>query len=150
MNDRESIPLTSMVLGFGPMILLLLFAAGAWLLPPDRQPVAVTAGWLFGAAILIFLGGITRGLSFMAPGGARPAQLAQMLWLTVLGFGALLAPFGIAFVLLPLGYASVGLFDPPAARAGLAPAHFRQLRPPQMTIGVVALFVLLARVLLRG
>ena len=141
------IPALDLVLGYGPALAILAAGAGAWLLPAIAQPAAVFFGWLWASAILLFLAGVTRGLSFFTPGGPRRAQVVQSVWLFVLASGALATPGWIGFVPLILGYASVGLFDPPAARSGLAPAHFARLRPPQMAIAVVGLALLLLRAL---
>jgi hypothetical protein len=50
-----------------------------------------------------------------------------------------------ALVLLLAGYGGIGLGDVLAARYQEAPAYFAGLRPPQMTIALAALTVLLVR-----
>ena len=146
-DPREPIPPLSLLFGFGPVLLIAAAALGAWALPAEWQVAAVGVGWLWATAILLFLAGVTRGLSFFPPGGAHKGQIVQMLWLFALGFGALATPPWIGLALLVLGYGSVAAFDPPAARAGLAPAHFARLRPPQMAIALVGLLLLLLRAL---
>ncbi len=158
-SPREPIPPLSLLLGYGPALLVVLLGVAGWILPARLgdpllprafpQAMAVTAGWLFATAILLFLAGVTRGLSFFAPGGPRPAQFAMMLWLFLLGFGALASPLWIGFALLILGYGSVAVFDPQAARAGLAPDHFARLRPGQMALFGLGLALLLVRTLHR-
>ena len=62
-----------------------------------------------------------RGVSFRTPGGPTPAQIGTMLWLFVLGVGALATlPLGVARALLLLGYVSLAVLDPLAARRGAA------------------------------
>lgn len=143
-RDEPPIPLLSVVLGFGPAALLPLLALAAWIVPALAGP-AILAGQLWAAAILLFLAGVRRGLSFFTEGGPRPGQVATSIWLFVLGLAGLAAPLGPAFLLLILGYLSVALLDPPAARAGEAPAHFVRLRPPQMAVAIVGLAGLSAR-----
>lgn len=140
------IPPLSLLFGLGPAGLILLAGVGAWALPAAGQRQAVAGGWLWSTAILLFLAGVTRGLSFATPGPHR-GQLAQMLWLFAAGCGALLVPLPIAFALLAAGYASIALFDRRAAARGQAPAHFARLRPPQMALAVLGLLLLGARVL---
>jgi hypothetical protein len=48
-----------------------------------------------------------------------------------------------ALVLLIVGYASVAILDPIAARRQEVPAHFARLRPLQMGIGILALLAML-------
>jgi hypothetical protein len=59
----------------------------------------------WGSAILIFLGGVRRGLSFRTPGGPTKAQIATMFWLFGLGLLALLSPSTlVALALLLIAY----------------------------------------------
>lgn len=136
----------SLVFGFGPVILLALLAVMAWTVPAGAV-YAISAAWLWGSAILIFLAGVTRGLSFAADSGPHLRQIVMMLALFLLGLAALALPVGIAFPMLAAGYTLVGITDPFAAHAELAPAHFARLRPPQMAIAVMALLALTLRVL---
>jgi hypothetical protein len=140
------IPLLSLILGYTPMAAFPLLALMAWLAPPPWPAVAVAIGQGWGAALLLFLAGVRRGLSFFTDGGPRPAQIATMLWLFVLGCAALAAAPLLAFPLLVIGYGSIALLDPPAARRGEVPAFFTRLRPPQMGVALVGLVALLARV----
>jgi hypothetical protein len=144
--ERFNIPLPSLILGFGPVLLLALLSLAAWGLPYPWWPVAIASGWVWGAAILLFLAGVARGLGFFSPGGATPPQIGYSLWLFALALAALAAGPQFAFPLLAIGYATVGLMDPRLAHNGRAPAHFARLRPPQMAIAVLALGALAARV----
>ncbi|MGN6062211.1 hypothetical protein ACP6NA_13860, partial [Corynebacterium striatum] len=78
------IPALSILLGFGPAALLPLLAIVSFTVPLRDAWVPVTAGQLWGAAILLFLAGVQRGLSFFTDGGPRPIQLATMGWLFLL------------------------------------------------------------------
>jgi hypothetical protein len=142
----DHIPPASLILGFGPMLLLLLCAVLAWLLPAPSGRWAVAGGWLFGAAILLFLAGVERGMSFHVGEGAPPRQIALMLALFALGVAALVLSPRFSFLVAATGYAIIGAADPLLARSGGAPAHFRRLRPAQMIIAVLALLLLAARV----
>lgn len=100
---------------------------------------------VWSGAVLCFLAGVRRGLSFRQEGGATFGQLAAMLWLFLLGALALLLPWRVpALVLLLVGYASLALLDPMASHRGEAPRYFVHLRPLQMLIPVLGLIVLLA------
>ena len=101
---------------------------------------------LWGAAILTFLAGARRGVSFRQPGGPTLSQLLTMLWVFCLGFGAIVATVWAytltATALEIVGYLSLAVLDPIAARNGEAPLFFASLRPIQMTIPIVALLAL--------
>jgi hypothetical protein len=100
---------------------------------------------IWSGAILAFLAGVRRGLSFDQPGGARVGELATMFWLFVLAAAALMVPApAIACILLILGYASLALLDTRAARSAEAPRFFAALRPVQSAAAVAALAALLA------
>jgi hypothetical protein len=145
--DRDPrIPLLSVAFGFGPSVLMALAAAGAWLLPPRLAVMAIFIGWLWAAAILLFLAGVARGMSFATGTAPDMRQVVRSIALFVLGFGALASPLAVAFPLLALGHALVALVDPGEARADRAPAHFARLRPPQQAIAVAALASLALRV----
>ncbi|WP_454886020.1 DUF3429 domain-containing protein [Sphingomonas oryzagri] len=138
------IPLTSLIFGYGPILPLPIAALMAWTLPP---PVPTVVMWLaiwWAASILIFLAGVRRGRSFRGDEEARAAPLIAMVWLFLLGAGALVSPTPLmSLVLLAIGYASVAILDPIAARRGEAPPHFARLRPPQMGVALIGLIGLI-------
>jgi hypothetical protein len=148
--DRQPTPPADIVLAFGPA--LLTFATGflAWALPMAWQPAAIALGWLWSAAILLFLAGVTRGLSFFTPGGARVPQLAQMIWLFLLGLFAFATPLAWALPLLMIGYACVAAFDLYAAPRAMAPPHFARIRPLQVMLFLAGLAALWVRVRVLG
>lgn len=151
MQEQAQPPTESLVLGAAAMAPLLAAAAAAWLLPAQALPLVLGLGILWAGAILIFLAGVRRGLAFRTPGGATAAQLGTMLWLFLAGLLALASPWaGPALVLLLLGYGSLALLDPLAARRGEAPPFLGRLRPVQMAVGLLALGTMLLRVLLAG
>lgn len=117
----------------------LVFAASAE--PWRGAALAMTLFW--GCAILIILASVRRGVSFRTPGGVTTAQLVTMLWLFCLGFVALvLTALALplrAAGLLVIGYLSLGILDPIAARRLEAPLYFARLRPVQMAIPVLCL-----------
>jgi hypothetical protein len=143
-DTRPRIPLTSLVFGYGPVLPLPVAAILSWTTAP---PVPTVVTWLaiwWAAAILIFLAGVRRGRSFRGDEETHAAPLIAMLWLFVLGAGALVAPTPlVSLVLLAIGYASVAILDPISARRGEAPPHFERLRPPQMGIALLGLIGLI-------
>lgn len=140
--DAARVPPLSIVLGYGPAAMLPLLALVAWTIP-GWAPPALLAAKLWGVAILLFLAGVRRGLSFFTPRGPRPAQVVTSIWLFVVGLAALVLGPPACFGTLIVGYASVAILDPPAARRGEAPAHFARLRPPQMLVALAGLAALL-------
>ena len=133
-------PPLSLLLGYGPVALILLLAILAWAGLSWAAPLAR----LWAAAILIFIAGVARGLSFFTEGGPRVSQLAMMLLRFTCGLVALAVPLGWAFALLTIGYLSALIYDPLTARDGAAPRFFAQLRPPQMLVAMAGLVLLAA------
>ena len=133
-------PLLSILLGYGPVALILLLALLAW----AGFAWAVPLARLWAAAILIFIAGVARGLSFFTEGGPRLSQIAIMLWRFVCGLAALAVAEIWAFPILAAGYLSALFYDPHAARHGEAPRFFAQLRPPQMIVALAGLVILSA------
>ena len=145
-DDRDpTVPTLSLILGYGPMLPILGAGAAVWLAPAPWPIMATSLCVLWAGGILIFLAGVRRGLAFRTPGGARATQMVTMIWLFVLGLGAFVAQAAtMAFTFLILGYLSIAILDPIAARHEEAPAHFARLRPPQMALGLVGLIAVLA------
>jgi hypothetical protein len=139
------IPPLSLIFGFGPMLPLVAGLAAALLGVDPPGFTATQATVLWGAAILLFLSGVRRGLSFRTPGGPTLAQLLTSFGLFWLGLGALVAlPASprLALALLALGYLAVLILDPIAASRAEVPPNFARLRPPQMAIAVASLVAL--------
>ena len=132
------IPPLSLIFGYGPVLVLPIAALAAW----AKVPLALLIGQIWGAAILIFLAGVARGLSFFTPGGPHVSQMLTMILRFSLGLLALVAGPATGFALLLIGYASIALTDPWLARWGGAPRHFARLRPPQMLVALVGLAAL--------
>lgn len=143
LDTPATIPALSVLLGYGPAALLPLLGLLAWL----GQDWALPLGRLWGAAILVFLAGVARGLSFFTEGGPRWPQIAATMWRFGCGLLALVIWLPAALALLIAGYFGVALFDPWAARHGEAPRYFARLRPPQVAVAVAGLALLLARAL---
>jgi hypothetical protein len=101
-RDARHVPWLSVVLGFGPMVPLVLGAVAAWALAPNlaRSTIMLTRIW--GGAILAFLSGVRRGFSFRTSGGAQPAQIATMMGLFVLALASLVLGNLVARVVLLL------------------------------------------------
>ena len=149
MTAMRPVPLLGALFGYGAMIPLAASALAVWLSPAPWPAVAMRLGLVWAGAILAFLAGVRRGLSFRTEGGPTAAQLLGMLWLFALAFAALASPWPAASCgLLLAGYASVAVLDSVAARHGEAPGFFARLRPPQMLIALVSLVVLAARIMI--
>ncbi len=150
-TERSEVPVLGLLLGGSAMVPFALFSVALWLLPASRAHTVL--GWLlvWGGAILAFLAGVRRGLSFRTPGGERPAQIATMLWLYLLAIGALLIPWtALQLGLLGAGYLSLAILDPAAARRQEAPLFFVRLRPAQMAVPLAALGVAALWLAVRG
>lgn len=147
-TERPEVPALAVVFGFGPMLPLVAGAGLAWWLRGEAGERVTVLTILWGCAILLFLSGVRRGLSFRTEGGETVAQIATMLGLFGLGFAALLAvAFGmppVALLLLMTGFAAIAILDPIAARRGEAPLFMARLRPMQMPLAILSLAALLA------
>ena len=141
-------PTLSLVLGYGATVPFLLGALAAWALAGEATDLAVDVVIIWGGAILTFLAGVRRGLSFRTEGGPTAPQLGVTVWLFGLGFAALVAPWPlVSLVMLLAGYGSLPLLDHLAARRGEVPPFFAHLRPWQMVIPLVCLIVLVPHAL---
>jgi hypothetical protein len=114
----------------------------AWAAGPETSALALEGARLLGAALMLFFAGVRRGLSFRTEGGPRAAQIAMTLWLFALGLATLPAPPQLACAWLAVGFASLLVLDPLAARRGEVPLYFARLRPPQMAVPLVSLIAL--------
>ena len=145
-DPKQHTPPISLVLAYLPMLLLAAGAASTWLITTETGLIMrLCITW--SGALLCFLAGVRRGLSFRQEDGPTLAQLATMFCLFTLGVASLLSPWTIPALLLQLlGFAALAILDPIAARRGEAPRYFQRLRPAQMVIPVLSLLLLLARV----
>ena len=137
-------PLESLVLAYAAMVPIAFGAVACLVLNGWGAVLAVhlTATW--SGAVLCFLSGVRRGLSFRQEGGPLVSQLGTMLWLFVLGAASLLSPWpAVSLGLQTTGYATMAFYDPLAARRGEAPRYFQTLRPAQMLIPVISLMLIL-------
>lgn len=138
-TEHAAVTRDGLLFGYGPMLPFPAAALVLWFGEGRFAAVASHLIILWGAAILLFLSGVRRGLSFRTEGGPRPAQFAAMLWLFLIGLGALLAPPAWAAGLLLAGYGSILLLEPRAARRGEVPLYFARLRPWQMAVPTASL-----------
>ena len=146
-------PAESALLAYAALVPLLAAAIAAWWLTSPASDLAIHLGTAWAGALLCFLAGVRRGLSFRQPGGPTVAQVGAMLWLFVLGAAALLSPWpngalqspwpNGALVLLLAGYLTLAIADPIAARRREAPRYFAHLRPVQMLLALACLAALL-------
>ncbi len=149
-SERPEVPWLSVVLGYGPMLPFVVGAAASWATRGFWRGEIVLVTMVWANAILAFLAGVRRGLSFRTEGGPAAAQIATMFCLFVLALlSALAIVHGFARIAVGAtlaGFAAVMVLDPIAARQGQAPLFFARLRPPQIAIAVASLAVLLANV----
>lgn len=147
--ERSAIPTLDILFAFGPIVPFVAGAILAWWLTGPRAFLVLQATALWGCAILLFLSGVRRGLSFRTEGGPTLAQLATMLMLYGLGLSALAAAWldalAQAFGLLLAGYVAIVVLDPIAARRGEAPLYFDRLRRLQMPFAILSLASALVR-----
>ncbi|CAA2101332.1 hypothetical protein MBUL_01123 [Methylobacterium bullatum] len=147
-SEPRAVPWLGIVFGYGPMLPFAIGAALAWWRRDDLGDAILYLTILWGCAILLFLSGVRRGVSFRTEGGPTVIQIATMLGLFGLGFVALVsASLGLTVVALALliaGFTTVAILDPIAARTGEAPLFFAHLRPTQIPIAILSLCALLA------
>jgi hypothetical protein len=150
-NDTASIPPLSLFFGYGAMMPLAVAAVVVWLVPLQWAWPIAQAGVIWAGAVLAFLAGVRRGLSFHTAGGPTRTQLRTMLWLFGLAVFGLLSSWPvISILLLLIGYGSIAVLDPIAASQDEVPSFFARLRPPQMLLPVISLLLLAAFALLYG
>ncbi|WP_349370647.1 DUF3429 family protein [Salinarimonas sp.] len=147
-EERARPSAISRFLGYGAVAPVAILVVGAIVLEGALAALARQLAVLWGAAILVFLAGVRRGLSFRTPGGARAIQIATMTWYFAVGLAAALASLATTLpwlgpALTTLGFASLLVLDPAAARRAEAPLFFERLRPPQMGLASALYAVLL-------
>ena len=143
--ETDEIPRLDILFGFGPTVPFIFGVVAAWWFPEPWRLVALQLTALWGSAIMLFLSGVRRGISFRTEGGPTWSQMATMLMLFGLGLSSLaalwLGQVIWALILLLAGFSSIFVLDPIAARRGEAPLYFERLRRLQMPIVVLALAV---------
>jgi hypothetical protein len=146
-DPKQRAPWVSLALAYAAMLPVVAGGGACWLAPAQAGLILrLTLAW--SGAVLCFLAGVRRGLSFRQPGGPTVGQLAATMWLFTLGAGSLLAPWALASAVLQLlGFAGMAVLDPIAARRGEAPRYFGRLRPLQMAVPVLGLLLVLGRLL---
>lgn len=148
-DEPRSIPAESLFFAAIAMVPFLAGGVGVWLSARYGGLVADLA-MIWAAAILAFLAGVRRGLSFRTMNGPTAAQIVTMFVLFVLAAASLyvlslsigtaaVPPRLIAALLLLAGYGLLLVGDPIAARRGEAPLYFQRLRPVQMLVPVASL-----------
>lgn len=145
-DPEASPPWISLLLAYVAMLPIVAGTIASLLVGPGVAAALIRLTIIWSGAVLCFLAGVRRGLSFRQEGGPTVAQLGVMMGQFVLGVAALLSPWLMpSLCLLLLGYASLAWLDPIAAHRHEAPLYFARLRPTQMLIPVAALIVLLLR-----
>ena len=153
LTEPAETPWLGVVLGYLAMVPFVIGAVAVWLAAEPWRGAALAVTLFWGSAILTFLSGVRRGVSFRTPGGVTAGQIVTMLWLFGLGFAAsVLAALALAVpaaALLVLGYLSLQLFDPVAALKLEAPLYFARLRPAQMAIPITCLLAMIVLLMVR-
>lgn len=140
-DPKDHTPAISLALAYVAMVPT---ATGAATASMFRSPAIARLTITWAGAVLCFLAGVKRGLSFRQRGGPTVAQIASMFGLFVPGALAVLLPWRIpSLVLLLLSYGSEAVLGPVAARRDEAPRYFARLRPVQMMVPVASLLLLL-------
>ncbi len=75
--EPRAVPWLSVVFGYGPMLPFLAGGALVWLLRGEAGAAIFTLTLLWGCAILLFLSGVRRGVSFRTEGGARSRRSSR-------------------------------------------------------------------------
>jgi hypothetical protein len=144
-DESAETPLLGLVFGWAAMLPFVPGAVAVWLWRDSGAAVGLTIVW--GGAVLAFLAGVRRGLSFRMPGGEDAGQIVTMLGPFLLAFAALVSPWPVAsLIFLLIGYAGIALLDPIAARRRRAPLFFASFRPLQMLVPVACLGAIIVRI----
>jgi len=138
------------VLGWSAIAPLIGCAVAAWVTYGSIRAVAMSLAIIWAGAILVFLAGVRRGLGFRTPGGASSGQIVFILWTFVLAFGSMIAlrPLTSLFLLI-LGYAGMAVSARAAAVRAEVPLFFSGFRPVQMSVAVLSLCAVAARLMWR-
>lgn len=145
-TEPTRVPWAGIVFGYAAMIPIVAGTLGVWLFTGTLADATLRLTLVWASAIVAFLAGVRRGLSFRAPDGETAGQIATSLWLFALGFGAiLLVPHPAAAAVLLVGFFSLAVFDTLAARREETPPYFARLRPWQMSIPVLCMIAILLR-----
>lgn len=141
---HSSVPTRSLVLGYLPIAPLVFAGLVVWFVGPNLFALAIEGAVLWSSILFFFLAGVRRGLSLFTEGGPQPAQILTVFWLFLVGIVVLVSPYStIALGMAALGFTSILVFDPRAARRGEVPGFFSALRPPQMGLAAAAMMSVL-------
>lgn len=125
---------------------LALAAVVIFVAPIERSEWISSSAAVWSGALLAFLAGVRRGLTFSEAAGARNDEILSMLWVFLCGIAALLLSHQIPSLLIAIiGFLSVGVLDYRAAHRQEAPRYFSIFRPLQMFVAVSALAVIVVR-----
>ena len=137
-------PLVSLLLAYAAMVPTATAAGAVLLAPRSWRGPASRLGGTWAGAVLCFLAGVRRGLSFRQDGGSTVSEIGSVVTLFSLGAASLVLPTGRASQLALLsGFALLGAGDARAARRSEAPRYFARLRPVQVLVPLASLSILL-------
>jgi len=138
--NRPDVPADGLILGYGPMLPLVVAGIAAWVLPQPWPFWAVQLGIIWGALVLAFIAGVRRGFGFGNAHASKPVEIAASIgYFTLAGLGLVIGRPSAALLPLLLGYVLAALLDRQAALRGNAPAYFATLRPRQLLLGAAGL-----------
>ncbi len=139
-------PLVSLLLAYAATVPTAAAAAAVLLAPSSWRGPALRLGSLWAGAVLCFLAGVRRGLSFRQPGGSTVSEIGATVSLFSLGAGSLVLPRGrMSLLTLVSGFVLLGVDDVRAARRDEAPRYFARIRPVQLLVPLASLSILLWR-----
>jgi hypothetical protein len=143
----EAGKLEGLVLGSLALLPLVLAAILVWLTPPATAGLIIAAATIWSGALLAFLAGVRRGLTFSEAATPRTREIVSMLWLFGVAVVALwLAPGRAALEIAMIGFVSVAVLDFRAARQAEAPRYFAVFRPLQAVVALASLAILFAAI----
>ena len=144
--DDPRVPTNSAILGYGPMLPLMLAALAVWFTTGDLPSIALRLAIIWAALVLAFIAGVRRGFGFGVDRASTASEIASSTSYFALAGLALIAPrVDLALGLLVFGYLLAAALDRRAALAGNAPSHFARLRPLQLALGALSLAALWVR-----
>ena len=123
-TERAAIPAMSLLLGYGPVLLIVVGTVASWAVDGSRRAFFAHLTIIWAATILAFLAGVRRGLSFRTRGGPAPAQIATMMVFFTLALLALVAlaidlpRVAAALLLVGYGLPAVVAYDIPVGCIG--------------------------------
>lgn len=148
-SETQPIPPTALILGglgLLPFVVLALSQWFAWPFIPSQRGLA--SGMIYGAVILSFLGGIRWGVA-LRPSPRQSFDLSASVISSLIGWVALLLSPVVGLGLLISGFLLQALWDILSVEQGYLPNWYGKLRMLLTCGAVLALFSMLARIIVN-